>query len=132
MRWPDGVAGRAGGVLYYAQGHKVARMKARRTKDALEAHGFGLEILAKLDEGDVIARCSDDLQAQLVRSKVANLTARGTLMVVDDVRELMAEQLPAEAAGLGADTGGKTEISRADAHAAARKDLEAVTRTIIS
>ena len=107
-------------------------MKARRTKDALEAHGFGLEILAKLDEGDVIARCSDDLQAQLVRSKVANLTARGTLMVVDDVRELMAEQLPAEAAGLGADTGGKTEISRADAHAAARKDLEAVTRTIIS
>ena len=51
MRWADGVAGRAGGVLYYAQGHKVARMKSRRTKDALEAHGFGLEILAKLDEG---------------------------------------------------------------------------------
>ena len=125
------MSGCAGGVLYYAQGHKVARMKARRTKDALEAHGFGLEILAKLDEGDVIARCSDDLQAQLVRSKVANLTARGTLMVVDDVRELMAEQLPAEAAGLGADSG-KTELSRADAHAAARKDLEAVTRTIIS
>ena len=67
-----------------------------------------------------------------VERVLANLTARGTLMVVDDVRELMAEQLPAEAAGLGADSGGKTEISRADAHAAARKDLEAVTRTIIS
>jgi hypothetical protein len=103
------------GVLYYAQGQKTPRMKARRTKDAMEAHTCGLGLLDKL---------SDNVEAtelpEFKRSKCANLTARGTMMVVDDMRELISRT--------DADTGKASLVSGAEAHAAARKNLEAAQK----
>lgn len=102
------------GVLYYAQGQKVPRMKKRRTKDAVDAHTFALSLLEKLILRNTTVA---DLPA-FKRSMCANLTARGTMMVIDDMRELISQA--DDSAGNGAAT-----LSRTDAHAAARKDLEA-------
>ena len=100
------------GVLYNAQAQKVPRMKKRRTKDAVDAHTFALSLLEKVSLGGTEVTERPEFE----RSKCANLTARGTMMVVDDMRELINQT----------DNGkGAAALSAAEAHAAARKDLEA-------